>query len=86
MADYVVELKRSAQKELERLPADVLERMIAKLEKLANDPRPDGCKKLKGGSGEYRIRVGEYRAVYVADDARRFISVTRIRHRSEVYE
>jgi mRNA interferase RelE/StbE len=86
VADYGVELKRSAQKELERLPADVLERMVVKLEKLANDPRPDGCKKLKGGSGEYRVRVGEYRAVYVVDDARRFISVTRIRHRSEVYD
>ena len=86
MADYTVELKRSAEKELLRLPDDVLSRMVAKLEKLGDNPRPNGSTKLKGGSDEYRIRVGDYRAVYVVDDAERLVSVTRIRHRREVYE
>ncbi len=58
MAEYRVELKRSAEKELAKLPDDVLARIVAKLEKLATDPRPNGCENLKGGSGEYRVRVG----------------------------
>ena len=86
VAEYTVELKRSAEKELARLPDDVLTRMIAKLEKLATDPRPDGCTKLKGGRDEYRVRVGDYRAVYAIDDVERSVSVTRIRHRRDVYE
>ncbi len=86
MAEYRVELKRSAEKELAKLPDDVLARIVAKLEKLATDPRPNGCEKLKGGSGEYRVRVGDYRAVYVIDDVQRLVLVTRIRHRREVYE
>ncbi len=86
MARYSVELKPSARKELERLPGKVIERIFPKLEALELDPRPAGCKKLKGGRDEWRIRVGEYRAVYIIDDVKLRISVTRIRHRSEVYE
>ena len=40
----------------------------------------------KGGQQEWRIRVGEYRVVYTVDDAKLRVSVTRIRHRGEVYE
>ena len=83
---YTVELKQSARKELERLPNATIERIIARLEALELDPRPPGCKKLKGGDAEYRIRVGDYRIVYVIDDQRIIVTITRIRHRSVVYE
>jgi mRNA interferase RelE/StbE len=56
------------------------------LENLADNPRPPGCKKLKGGDKEWRIRVGDYRVVYTIDDAKLLVEVTRIRHRSDVYE
>jgi mRNA interferase RelE/StbE len=71
---------------LERLPPKLIERIFPKLEGLASDPRPVGCKKLKGGQRERRIRVGDYRVVYSVDDEKLLVSVTRIRHRSEVYE
>ncbi len=86
MAKYSVELKPSARKELERLPAKLIERIFPKLEGLASEPRPSGCKKLKGGQREWRIRAGDYRVVYAVDDEKLLVSVTRIRHRSEVYE
>ncbi len=86
MAEYSVELKPSARKELERLPVGVIGRVFPRLEGLGSEPRTSGCKKLKGGRDEWRIRVGEYRVVYTVDDAKRRVSVTRIRHRSEVYE
>ncbi len=63
MARYSVELKPSARKELEKLPDKLIARIFPKLETLADDPRPKGCKKLKGGQQEWRIRVGSYRAV-----------------------
>jgi mRNA interferase RelE/StbE len=68
VADYRVELKSSARRELERLPNQVIRRLFARLENLAVNPRPPGCKKLKGGTNEWRIRVGDYRAVYTIDD------------------
>jgi len=83
---YSVELKPSARKELERLPTKLIERIFPRLEGLEVEPRPAGCKKLKGGRDEWRIRVGDWRVVYTVDDAKLKVSVTRIRHRSEVYE
>ena len=86
MGKYSVELKVSARKELERLPAKLIQRIFPKLEGLASEPRPAGCKKLKGGQREWRIRVGDYRVVYTIDDEKLMVSVMRIRHRSEVYD
>jgi mRNA interferase RelE/StbE len=86
VANYTVELKPSAGKELGRLPSKLIKRIFPRLEDLSRDPRPAGCKKLKGGQQEWRIRIGDYRVVYVIDDAKLAVSVTRIRHRSAVYE
>ena len=85
MASYHVVLTSSAEKELKRLSSQLIARMISRLESLASNPPPD-CKKLKGGDREWRIRVGDYRAVYTIDDTKSLVEVTRIRHRSEVYE
>jgi mRNA interferase RelE/StbE len=56
------------------------------VERLASVPRPPGCKKLKGGDKQWRIRVGNYRIVYEVDDVAKTVDVTRIAHRREVYE
>jgi mRNA interferase RelE/StbE len=64
----------------------VLARVVRKVESLANDPRPAGCKKLKGYKDQWRVRIGDWRVVYIIDDAARLLSVTRIAHRREVYD
>lgn len=86
MGNYRVALTASAEKELYWLPAKTVARIVPRLEHLASAPRPPGCKKLKGGDNEWRIRVGDYRIVYVIDDTARTVDVTRIAHRREVYE
>ncbi len=86
MAKYAVKMKPSAEKELDRLSGKLNARIFSRLESLAFDPRPPGCKKLKGGDNEWRLRIGDYRAVYTIDDRKLLVEVTRIRHRSEVYE
>jgi mRNA interferase RelE/StbE len=83
---YDVVLTSSASKELKKLSSQLVARVLPHLESLASNPRPPGCKKLQGGDREWRIRVGNYRVVYTIDDARLLVEVTRIRHRSEVYE
>jgi len=52
---------------------------------LRDDPRPRGCKKLRGGEDSYRIRIGEYRAVYAVDEPSQAVTLLRVRHRREVY-
>jgi mRNA interferase RelE/StbE len=86
VSNYRVALASSAEKELHRLPKKVISRIIPRLEQLASVSRPPGCKKLKGGDKEWRIRVGEYRIVYVIDDVARTVDVTRIAHRRDVYQ
>ena len=86
MGNYSLEVKPSARKELEALPDRVLARVVQKLESLGHAPRPTGCKKLKGYKDQWRVRVGDWRVVYIIDDAAKLIRITRIAHRREVYE
>lgn len=86
MADYCVALTTSAERELQRLPGPVVARIVPRVERLASEPRPPGCRKLKGGDREWRIRVGDYRIVYEINDRARKIDVTRIAHRREIYD
>jgi mRNA interferase RelE/StbE len=86
MASYDVALTSSAERELKKLSGQLVARIMLRLENLAFNPRPPGCKKLTGGDHEWRIRVGDYRVVHTIDDAELLVEVTRIRHRREVYE
>jgi mRNA interferase RelE/StbE len=79
-------LTSSAAKELKKLSGQLIARIVPRLENLSSNPRPAGCKKLQGGEREFRIRVGDYRVVYMIDDAKMLVEVTRIRHRRDVYE
>ena len=86
MARYALDIKPSARKELENLSDSLIARLAPKIDGLAVDPRPSGCRKLHGYKDIWRIRVGDYRVVYIIDDARTMVSVTRIAHRRNVYE
>ena len=86
MSSYRVLLTSSAERELKKLPSTIVARVISRLESLAHDPRPAGCKKLQGGDREWRIRVGDYRVIYMIADKKFLVEVTRIRHRSDVYD
>jgi len=81
---YTVYLKRSAEKELDRLPAKVYNRIIKRIISLGNNPRPPGVKKLLGQKA-YRIRVGDYRILYVIDEKERKVEIVSVAHRKEVY-
>lgn len=86
MRTYTVHLERRAERELRRLPRDVLVRIDVVLRRLATDPRPPGTVKLSGRIGAgWRVRVGEHRILYRIDDGKRRVDVYRIKHRREVY-
>lgn len=81
---YEVILPKSVQKELDRLPTEINNRVLERLAALEANPRPSDVKKLKGRSA-WRIRVGDYRAIYEINDQSRQIIVVTVAHRREVY-
>lgn len=81
---YRVILPKSVQKALDRLPDDVVNRILARLAELETHPRPADVKKLKGRSA-WRIRVGDYRVIYEIHDRELQILVITVGHRRDVY-
>ena len=81
---YAVILRRAAEKELSRLPEKIHQRISHKLLELENEPRPHGSQKLQGHGG-YRIRVGDYRVLYLIDDKAKTVEILAVGNRGEVY-
>jgi len=81
---YEVLLKRSAERELSDLPRATHDRVVERIARLGSAPRPSGAVKLQGQDA-YRIRVGDYRVLYLVDDARRRIEVIAVGYRRDVY-
>ena len=73
--------ERTAERDLKSLPSTVFDRIVARIKALAEVPRPSGCHKLAGSRNDWRIRIGDYRAI---DDSRKRVRIFR-RHRREVY-
>ena len=83
---YRIEVTPRARKDLRTLSMRVRQIMADQIDALKNDPRPQGCKKLKGREDFYRIRVGDYRVVYQIEDKVLLILIVRIGDRKEIYE
>ena len=85
MARYRVEFRPSAEKDLGRLASTMRQRVIDAIWRLADKPRPVGCRKLVGGKDAYRIRVGDYRIIYTVSDVVLVVGIHSIRHRRQAY-
>ena len=85
MGEYSVTFARSAARELEGLDEPLISRVLSRIESLVREPRPSGCRKVRGARNVWRIRVGDYRVIYAVDDKKRIVDVIAVRHRSEAY-
>jgi mRNA interferase RelE/StbE len=83
---YEIGFKPSVLKELRKLDETTRQVIISEVELLADNPRPDGCKKLKGEINLYRIRVfSNYRVVYEILDKKLVVTVVKVGHRRDIY-
>jgi mRNA interferase RelE/StbE len=86
MTDYTVGFKPSALRQLRKFDLEIQAKIVTATEFLALEPRPNGCKKLKGAENLYRIRVATvYRVVYEIQDRQLLVTVIKLRHRKDVY-
>ena len=78
-------IRPAAIRDLKALPKQILARIEKAMARLQMDPRPPGAKKLVGYENEWRLRVGDYRVLYLIDDGFRQVIIARIAHRREAY-
>lgn len=85
MAIYKLFIEKAVYKQLKNIPEKYYRKIMASIAALANNPRPSGCKKLKGRPG-YRIREGNYRIIYEINDKILTVTVIEAGDRKEIYE
>jgi mRNA interferase RelE/StbE len=82
---WAVEFERRADKDLERLDAQVKQRVLSAIGRLADDPRSADLRRLKGRV-ESRLRVGDWRVIIELDVAAQAIIIQRILPRGRAYD
>ena len=83
MSRYRVEVRPAAVRALRKLDPDVRPRIEGAIALLADDPRPPASRPLRGRPG-YRVRVGDYRILYMVQDDVLLIVVVTLGHRRDV--
>jgi len=81
---YEIKIKRKAQKSLSKIPEPFQSKIIESIRGLSEDPFPMQSKKLTGRDG-WRIRIGNYRAIYEVLNNELIILVLNIAHRKDIY-
>jgi len=86
MASFEIIWKNSVHQDLKKINPAAVPTIVREVKDLALNPFPIGFKQLRGNRKLYRIRIGDYRAIYEIDKEERSIKIVRIRHRKDVYE
>ena len=85
MALYKIEInKKVRKKDLPSIPTKDVQKIVLRIQKLADDPFPIDATKLKGRE-EWRIRQGDYRILYIVEEEIVTVIVVKVGHRRDVY-
>ena len=82
---YRVEFTKAADRAFCKQTKSVQAQLQKDIRRLTSDPRPSGCKKLKGAANRWRIRSGDYRLVYEIHDGVLLVLIVDVGHRSDIY-
>ena len=84
---YRLEVSPAADRDLEKLKGRIIkpdfEHIRDAVRGLAEEPRPQGVRKIKGAQSAYRIRVGSYRVVYEVYDQSNLVLILQVERRNE---
>ena len=65
----------------------MIKKVAVAIDELAIEPRPEGSKKLKSSDENlWRIRIGDYRVLYIIEDTIKVVEIRKIGHRKDIYE
>ncbi len=85
---YEIVFKKSAFKELQSLPQRVQQKILDAVQLLSLNPYTEllQIKKMKGSDSLYRVRIQDYRVIYLVENHLIKITIIKVGHRKEVYE
>jgi mRNA interferase RelE/StbE len=83
---YKIVFRKSAEKQLLKLPKPVGLKIIELIKSLPENPIPVSAQKMSGFDNIYRIRSGVYRVVYSIDKEVLVIEIIKIGHRQNIYK
>ncbi len=82
---YSVTTARPADRDLRRLDGKIQRQVLAKIDALAENPRPQDVKLLHTADRIYRVDSGEYRSLYTIDDDKKSVVILHVKNRREAY-
>lgn len=82
---YEIEFTREALKAFDKIQARDRRRVSGTLDKLEQDPRPVGSRRITGSEDLLRVRAGDYRLIYRIEGGKDITLIVRIGYRREVY-
>lgn len=85
---YEIVFKKSAAKELQALPQKAQQKILDAVQLLSLNPYTEllQIKKMKGADSLYRVRIQDYRVIYMIENRIIKVTIIKIGHRKEVYE
>jgi len=85
MESFEIEISRTAEKQLKKLPEKDQLRLVRAMLALSEEPHPRGSRKISGYDDVFRIRVGRFRVLYSVSERKLIILILKIGHRKDVY-
>ncbi|OYZ13535.1 MAG: hypothetical protein B7Y39_17440 [Bdellovibrio sp. 28-41-41] len=85
---YEIVFKKSAAKELQALPQKIQQKILDAVQLLSLNPYTEllQIKKMNGADSLYRVRIQDYRIIYLIENQLIKVTIIKIGHRKEVYE
>lgn len=84
---FEIRFTKAGERDLSKLPSEVIIRIVKALEKMADDPI-QYIQKMKGEHDppQYKFRVGDYRVIILLDKSENMLLIDGAGHRSTIYD
>ncbi len=83
--NWHIQWSRNAIKDMQKFDKPLKNRIWDSLNSMAKQPQLSDIKILKGKTGEYRLRVGDWRVRFHVDFINRTYLITHVKHRRDIY-
>jgi len=83
---YNVLISHSARKVIKRLDKPTRDRIIKRIKEIQVSPWNGDIKPIKGCTGEWRTRVGDWRIIFAVDRDQLVIMILKVSPRGDAYK
>lgn len=83
---YKIVFRKSAEKQLLKLPRSEGRIILNSIAGLATEPFPDSARKMHGFENVFRLRIRNYRVIYRLEKKRLIVEIIKIGHRQNIYK